>query len=613
MGHDVVRDEFVPTAEQAAIVEIAVDARLLVVAPAGSGKTEVLRSRIAHLVEEQGVAAGTELLVLSFSRAAVGEMKRRLRAAGDAAAYVRCQTFDSFATRLLAEWSNDDGWRTSDYNGRIRCAVELLKGDRAEEILRPIRHVFVDEVQDLVGDRAALVLVLLAGAGCGFSLFGDPAQSIYGFQLDESHARITASGFAEAVRAAYPELVEAGLTRNYRARSEIAKTALALGPIVAGDGMPADEAYGEVVAVLDRVPRASLRVAMPRLRSGSSQAALLCRYNSQALQISKTLRHEGVPHRVQARATDRALAPWIALCLSGYQSLTMPRSVFEERFAAIGEEGMPDVDIAWRAMKRIAGGAKTSLDLERAHNRILLGDVPDELIAVPESPLVVSSIHRAKGLEFEDVYIVDPLEWLLDDSESKLDDDLLAEARVAYVALTRARQRMTITDSPDTTFMSCRDNPGRRWVRRYQPWMTNEVEVRGDDVDPLVPAGALDDPSVSQETQEYIRMQVKQGDVVSLRRRARSAVPMPAFDLIHEGRVVGASSAAFDADLRTILRMANSFSHSPGMPVGVDELAVECVDSVAGHTAIAQRCGFGRAAVWLRVRPVGSGRVVWRE
>jgi len=604
---------FTPTPEQLDIIEAAADVRRFVVAPAGSGKTEVLRARIAHLIEQEGLSAGSDVLVLSFSRAAVGEMKRRLRAANDAASFARCQTFDSYATRLLAEWAPEELTPEADFDDRIRRAVDLLGRGEEDSLLGPIRHVLVDEVQDLVGDRAALVLALLEHADCGFTLFGDPAQSIYEFQLEESRSKMTSAEFARAVRQAYPELVESRLDKNYRAQSDIAKAALGLGSIIVSDELSDDDVLSEVIAVLGRVPEARLAVALPRLKSAASQAAILCRYNSQVLEISNTLRASAVPHRIQARAVDRAIARWVACCLSDYSGLSMPRSVFEERFSALSEVGLPNPDSAWRCMRRIGGMDKRAINLDQVHMRVALGDVPDELTAAPESSLVVSTIYRAKGLEFDDVYVVNPAEWMQREEEPPSGyDNPLVEARLAYVALTRARNRMIITEAPDTGGMKCRGNPGGRWIRRYQPRMTNDVEVRGCDTDWEVPAGALGDPSLCLAIQEYIRDEVRPGDPLCLVRRDDGPSETSDFDLVHDGLTVGASSKTFDRDFRAILRFANNRPRSE-LPLRIEGLAVESVDTVAGFPAIAQRCGFGRAAIWLRVRAVGLGHLVWRE
>src|SRR6202023_2450033 len=59
------------TIRQQEVVDAPVDARLLITAGQGTGKTYVLIRRLARLVTEEGLSAAQEVLALSFSRNAV--------------------------------------------------------------------------------------------------------------------------------------------------------------------------------------------------------------------------------------------------------------------------------------------------------------------------------------------------------------------------------------------------------------------------------------------------------------------------------------------------------------------------------------------------------------
>ena len=71
------------------------------------------------------------------------------------------------------------------------------------DYLGAMRHILIDEVQDLVGYRAEFVLALLEATDCGFTLFGDPAQSIYGFQLGKQDSDMTSTGFFRELAGRY--------------------------------------------------------------------------------------------------------------------------------------------------------------------------------------------------------------------------------------------------------------------------------------------------------------------------------------------------------------------------------------------------------------------------
>jgi DNA helicase-2/ATP-dependent DNA helicase PcrA len=78
-----------------------VDGPLIVVAGAGSGKTRVITTRIAHLIQEKGITP-ERILAITFTNKAAGEMKERVRKIlGSNASSPWISTFHSFCLRIL--------------------------------------------------------------------------------------------------------------------------------------------------------------------------------------------------------------------------------------------------------------------------------------------------------------------------------------------------------------------------------------------------------------------------------------------------------------------------------------------------------------------------------
>jgi DNA helicase II / ATP-dependent DNA helicase PcrA len=86
---------------------------LLIVAGAGSGKTRVLAHRVAHLLAARGVHPG-QVLAITFTNKAAGEMKERVRAlVGPRAAHMWVSTFHSACVRILRREATRVGLKSS--------------------------------------------------------------------------------------------------------------------------------------------------------------------------------------------------------------------------------------------------------------------------------------------------------------------------------------------------------------------------------------------------------------------------------------------------------------------------------------------------------------------
>ncbi len=89
----------------------ATDNNILCIAGPGSGKTRVLVERTAHLIENCGVSPH-EILLITFTRMAAGEMRKRIEdRVGDQARHIEIGTFHSFALKTLKRFGDLIGYR----------------------------------------------------------------------------------------------------------------------------------------------------------------------------------------------------------------------------------------------------------------------------------------------------------------------------------------------------------------------------------------------------------------------------------------------------------------------------------------------------------------------
>ncbi|MGC0331748.1 superfamily I DNA/RNA helicase [Streptomyces sp. SAI-170] len=412
------------TDEQRAVVDLPWDTRLLVTAGAGSGKTHTVVRRLDALVghedPEEALEAG-EILVLSFSRAAVRELRDRIARHGDRARRVRVQTFDSWAYQLLASAYPDEEWTARGFDERIRAATDaIMKGAVEAGELGGPSHVVIDEAQDLVGDRRDLVETLLDRfqRSCGFTVVGDSAQGIYGFQIDDPAERAGETDrFFAWLRTSYDDLVELELTENFRARSPEARTALGLGARLQRSAASAD---GQEAAVLHSELRDRLfdlpglgdladEFTLQALKAYPGTCAILTRDNRQALAVSELLHEHGVEHALKRSLQDRPVPYWVAELLRRAESSTLTEVRFLELLGGVPLSAGVDPQRCWRSLRAATRRTGRGLvDVAAVGRLVAEGRFPDELADPETARLIVSTVHRAKGLEYDRVLLLSP-------------------------------------------------------------------------------------------------------------------------------------------------------------------------------------------------------------
>jgi hypothetical protein len=299
---------------------------------------------------------------------------------------------------------------------------------------------------------------------------------------------------------------------------------------------------------------------------------------------------------------------WVGNVLGGIEHRRIGRRAFEERIneAHLNTSDVPDVESAWTLLKRIDRRRTDDLDVGVVAERIAVGDVPDELTSTPAVAIVVSTIHRAKGLEFDRAVIVEP---------GEVDDDPVAlaeETRVLYVALTRPRMELCHMRAPNTRGVRRLDGLDQRWIRRgQQQWQMIGFELRGEDAHRMDPAGGFVIKGLEpREIQVYIRDMVKPGDSLILTRAhsSESGAQRSYYMIQHEGKPVGVTSERFGGLLLAALK---GHWRKSQFPARIEGIFVDSVDTVGGTEAAGMRCGLGPSGIWLRVRPFGLGTLIF--
>ncbi|RQT47362.1 ATP-dependent helicase [Burkholderia cepacia] len=458
--------QLLPNPEQLEVLEARADEWLLVEAGPGTGKTQMAAMRLAHLLQ-QGLQPA-QILVLSFSRSAVATLTRRIAGLSlhsdgliEDLRHLAIRTFDSWAFRMLRQ----NGAPVVDLLGRshdenIASVTEELRADMPfGDRLASIRHVIVDEFQDLPGVRAEMVIALFRhlnsdpGRRVGFTVLGDPAQSIYRFAARTTGGEPPSDAWAELKNQLGSALREVALIQNHRATTQLAGMAAKLRKILGDPSVDADKKLAAMKRFLTGLPTSAIDLKLgpewlTQLPQGS--LAILTRTNGEALRVWQMLLGQSIEApqedvRLRLAGSARPTPAWIAAVLSRYKPRTITRMVFEkahQRLCSLHDVEtverlrLPTIEVGWKRLARASGASDlaTVIDLDKLGARLDWPDSFPEGDASAPATVLITTVHQAKGMEFDNVALLEASPRNAD----KIPVDSLEEANVDFVAVTRA-------------------------------------------------------------------------------------------------------------------------------------------------------------------------------
>ena len=452
---------------------------VLVLAGPGSGKTRVLVHRIAYLIRVRRENA-RGILALAYNRHAAVDIRRRLQELiGDDARGVTVLTCHALAMRLAGASFTGRAERPDDevFREVIRRAVDLLHGEdlpveeadeRRERLLAGFRWILVDEYQDIGSDQYELISALagrtLEDEAGKLTLFavGDDDQNIYAFNG-------TSVEFIRRFERDYgPKPIY--LTTNYRSTGHIVAAANAVieparermkaGHPIQIDRARAKDPAGGAWEDLDPVSRGRVqilpaggnpvsqaRVVMSELLRLSrltpdwdwSRCAVIAREWEYLVPVRAFCEVHGIPAQMgneeipsfwRLRET-RALVEW----LRGRKPRLVDSAALETWAQA--RPSNPWHDLLRQAIgehKLETGGGETPVD----HFIEWLAEWGRDIRRRQHGLLLLTG-HRAKGLEFDHVAVLDG-GW----ERVAAGEDADEPRRLYYVAMTRARQTLVL-------------------------------------------------------------------------------------------------------------------------------------------------------------------------
>ena len=435
----------------------------LVVAGPGAGKSAVACQRIASLVDD-GVQA-SHILLVSFTRTAVAELRDRIvsyAVAGDRARAVRISTIDSHAWSLRVGFEGErllesvDG---SSFDVSISRAVDLFQSQDPEllDFMSRVEHLIIDEAQDVVGVRAALVVEMLRSLSeeCGVTILADPAQAIYGFTSDDKEDGSHESSLLQQLETDSPRpLVERTLRQIHRIQNQNLLDVFRRTRHEVEQPSSTNGHVDKVVSVIRETALENLgatsyeRIAQHLTGHEDESLLVLFRRRVDVLLASSFCSRSGVQHRLRMSGTPTVVRPWIGWLFAEFEKALITRQEFEALWEKrLGISSAPfegeEKESAWTLLRQLAAGERDSV-VDLVHlRRVASRSRPPVEICSPDLGTrgpILGTIHASKGREADTVALVLPPSQPRSPSDYHAEE--LEEGRVYYVGATRAREAL---------------------------------------------------------------------------------------------------------------------------------------------------------------------------
>jgi ATP-dependent DNA helicase RecQ len=408
---------------------------IVVAAGPGSGKTKVLAHKLASLVLMEDVKY-EQLLMLTFSRAAATEFKKRLLGLiGNAANFVEIKTFHSYAFDLLGKVGN-----LEKSEQIIQSAIDKIKNGEVEPGRITKTVLVIDEAQDMSAEEFGLVNALMEqNEEMRVIAVGDDDQNIFTFRKADS--KYLGLFISEKGASKYE------LTENFRSKSNLVSFAnqfvsqihhrLKEMPIVAkqqdgGNIRLFQYTSGDLTSPL----------TSDIVTNGiSGSTGVLTKTNEEALQIAGLLTHKGIPAKIIQSHDEFNL----------YNLLEIRYFIEELNLKADSpvisdeewENAKKNLTTKYKSSSKFEICQKLIRDFEDTNTKkkyksdlevFIRESKLEDFIGNKMEIVLVSTIHKAKGKEFDNVF-------LLHENFNSSSDDA---KRQLYVAITRAKQNLTI-------------------------------------------------------------------------------------------------------------------------------------------------------------------------
>ncbi|MGY4540180.1 DNA helicase-2/ATP-dependent DNA helicase PcrA [Arthrobacter sp. UYNi723] len=398
-----------------------------------------------------------------------------------------------------------------DFEDVLLITVGILQEDQkvAATVREQYRHFVVDEYQD-VSPLQQRLLELWLGGRDELCVVGDASQTIYSFTGASPKHLL---GF----NAQYPEANVVKLIRDYRSTPQVVKLANDLLAARRGGGPVADAAWAAPLQLVaqrpagpvpqftecsdDEAEAATVAIKIQELLDAgtpASQVAVLFRTNGQSQAYEQALAAAGISYQLRggerffARKEVRDAILQLRAATRAVAEIATPEplgQLVRDIVASLGYTDAPPHNGGALRERWESLAALVALADELVHVRgeqFSLSDFVNELqerSLAQHAPTVqgvtLASLHAAKGLEWDAVFLVGLCEGLMPISFADTPESVDEERRLLYVGITRAREHLSLSWSTARTPGGRANRKPSRFLDGLRPNSVASSSARG--------------------------------------------------------------------------------------------------------------------------------------
>ncbi|MFD7613362.1 ATP-dependent DNA helicase UvrD2 [Streptomyces sp. NPDC059828] len=360
-----------------------------------------------------------------------------------------------------------------DFEDVLLLTVGILQDrhDIADQVRRQYQHFVVDEYQD-VSPLQQRLLDLWLGDRDSLCVVGDASQTIYSFTGATPDHLLN-------FRTRHPHATVVKLVRDYRSTPQVVHLANGLLRQASGRAAehrlelvsqrdpgpePAYTEYGDEPAEAEGTARRIRELIAAGVPAG--EIAVLFRVNAQSEVYEQALSDAGVPYQLRGaeRFFERAEVREAGVALRGAARAGGNDSLLDDAEGLVSQVRAVLSTKGWTTEPPAGSGAvrdrweslaalvRLAEDFARAKPEATLSDLVaelDERAAAQHAPTVqgvtLASLHSAKGLEWDAVFLVGLTEGMMPITYAKTDEQIEEERRLLYVGVTRARLHLSLS------------------------------------------------------------------------------------------------------------------------------------------------------------------------